>query len=86
MGQQTQRRMKQTKMYVCTLVEFISSRCSHIAVHGWSDGYGWNPHWFIYTRNNRKRKMRKLLDHNEHNRHWHINRITIAWETVTWVN
>ena len=27
----------------------------------------WNPHWFIYTRNNRKRKMRKLLDHNEHN-------------------
>ena len=24
----------------------------------------WNPHWFIYTRNNRKRKMRKLLDHN----------------------
>ena len=25
--------MKQTQMYVCTLVEFISSRCSHIAVH-----------------------------------------------------
>ena len=32
MGQQTQRRMKQTKMYACTLEEFISSRCSHIAV------------------------------------------------------
>ena len=26
--------MKQTQMYVCPLVvEFISSRCSHIAVH-----------------------------------------------------
>ena len=25
--------MKQTQMYVCTLEEFISSRCSHIAVH-----------------------------------------------------
>ena len=24
--------MKQTQMYVCTLEEFISSRCSHIAV------------------------------------------------------
>ena len=34
MGQQTQCVMKQTKMYVCTLEEFISSRCSHIAVHG----------------------------------------------------
>ena len=30
-------RMKQTQMYVCTLEEFISSRCSHIAVHGWSE-------------------------------------------------
>ena len=39
MGQQTQRRMKQTKMYVCTLVEFISSsRCSHVAVQVVSDG------------------------------------------------
>ena len=37
MGQQTQRVMKQTKMYVCTLEEFISSRCSHIAVHGCSE-------------------------------------------------
>ena len=26
--------MKQTRMYICTLEEFISSRCSHIAVHG----------------------------------------------------
>ena len=24
--------MKQTQMYGCTFVEFISSRCSHIAV------------------------------------------------------
>ena len=24
--------MKQTQMYICTLEEFISSRCSHIAV------------------------------------------------------
>ena len=26
--------MKQTKMYVCTLKNIYSSRCSHIAVHG----------------------------------------------------
>ena len=25
--------MKQTHMYVCTIVEFISSGCCHIAVH-----------------------------------------------------
>ena len=29
--------MKQTKMYVCTLKNIYSSRCSHIAVHGWSE-------------------------------------------------
>ena len=25
--------MKQMQMYICTLVEFISSRCCYIAVH-----------------------------------------------------
>ena len=37
MGQQTQRRMKQKKMYVCTLEDIYSGRCSHIAEHGWSE-------------------------------------------------
>ena len=27
----------QTKMYVCTLKNIYSSRCSHIAVHGWTE-------------------------------------------------
>ena len=57
-------RMKQTKMNICTLEEFISSRCSHIAVQVVSEDMDWNPHWFIYKRKNRRRKMRKLLDHN----------------------
>ena len=26
-------RMKQTHVYICTIIEFISSRCCHIAVH-----------------------------------------------------
>ena len=59
--------MKQTQMYVCTLEDIYSGRYSHIAVQVVSEDMDWNPHWFIYTHNNRKRKMRKLLDHNEHN-------------------
>ena len=33
---------KQTQMYVCTLEDIYSSRCSNIAVHVVSDGYGLN--------------------------------------------
>ena len=29
--------MKQMKMYICTLKNIYSSRCSHIAVHGWTE-------------------------------------------------
>ena len=32
--------MKQTQMYVCTLEDIYSGRCSHIAVQVVSDGYG----------------------------------------------
>ena len=48
-------------MYMCTLVEFISSRCSHIAVHLENDPEG-NLHWFIYNRNNRRVRMRIAHD------------------------
>ena len=37
-------RMKQTQMYICTLEEFISSWCGHIAVQGWSE-IELNMHW-----------------------------------------
>ena len=36
--------------------EFISSRCSHNAVHVGTEDKEWNLHWFIYNRNNSKRK------------------------------
>ena len=74
--------MKQTKMYVCTLVEFI--RWSALLdVQVGTEDIQWNYIGFLYNRNNGWDMWELLLDDN-----WQawINRITIAWETVTWVN
>ena len=49
-------------MYICTLEEFISSRCSHIAVQVRTEDMDWNLHWFIYNCNNRRERMRNALD------------------------
>ena len=53
------------KMYVCTLKNIYSSRCSHIAVQVGTE-YGTELHWnmqeFIYNRNNRRERMRLLSD------------------------
>ena len=52
--------MKQTQMYVCTLCRIYSSRCSYIAVQGWSE-----VHWIytdLYT--NATINMRRLSDVN----------------------
>ena len=76
------RNVEQTKYVLCTLKNIYSSRCSHIAVHGWTE-YALEECWFIYNRNNGREMWELLLGANWQVR---INRITIAWETVTWEN
>ena len=88
--------MKQTKMYICTLEEFISSRCSHIAVHGWSEILNgiytglYTNIWIDLRRHQMTLRCHwiscswigcELLLENS----WHTSfcRIIIVWETVT---
>ena len=52
--------MKQTKMYVCTLKNIYSRRCSHIAVQVGTE-YALEECWFIYTRNKGMRYVRITL-------------------------
>ena len=57
------RNVEQTKYVLCTLKNIYSSRCSHIAVHGWT-GLKWialEECWFIYTRNKGMRYVRITL-------------------------
>ena len=74
--------MKQTKMYVCTFDEFI---LVDVVTLLYMDEV--NKHWKnagLYTLATKEWEMWELLL----GVNWQvrINRITIAWETVTWEN
>ena len=72
-------RMKQTQMYVCTLVEFILVEIWIHCCTSWRWRSEW-IHWLLYNRNNGREMWELLLGANWQKR---TGRITMTWETVT---
>ena len=68
--------MKQSQMYVCTLEDFFIEFCTHCCT-SWKWDVELKLHWLLYNHNNGWEMLLK------YNWHFSINRITIAWETVT---
>ena len=58
-------RMKQTQMYVCTLVEFILVEIwIHYCMSWRSEWSHWKIHWYLYKRNNGREMWELLLGAN----------------------